>query len=578
MKKYIVKRMLGYAKPYKLYFAGAIAGAVFGVLLTLLGPVLVGQAIDFIIEKGNVNFKGVITCLIWLGITGLGAAAMQWLLQVCTRNISALVAQQMRKDAFAAVNQSPIKQIDTHSHGDLVSRLVNDADAVAEGVMQGLTQLFPGIVTVVATLWVMFSLNFAIALVVVVATPLSILFARFVAKRTGKFFLAQSRSQGALSGYVGEMVRRQSLIQAFGYEDEALNEFEKLNQQYFENNFKATFYSSVSNPGARFVNALVYAAVAVFGAFLAVGGGITVGGLSVFLSYANQYTKPFNEISAVLTQIQGAFASAERLFEVIDWVPETPDAPAAQEPQTSKGEVTFTDVGFSYVKTRPLIQDFNLQTTPGQRIALVGPTGCGKTTLINLLMRFYEIDSGEILIDTIPIMDIKRGALRGLFGMVLQETWLKEATVRENIAYARPDAPIEEIIAAAKAAYAHSFIKRLPQGYDTVLESGGGNLSAGQKQLLCIARIMLAKPDMLILDEATSSIDTRTEMLIQKALEKLMQGHTSFIVAHRLSTIQNADLILVMDAGRIIEKGNHQQLLQAKGAYYKLYNSQFAPA
>ena len=578
MKKYIVKRMLGYAKPYKLYFAGALLGAVLGVLCTLLGPVLVGRAIDYVLGAGKVDFKGVLICLVWLGLTGLGAAVMQWLLQVCTRNISALVAQQMRKEAFAAINQSPIKQIDNHSHGDLVSRLVNDADAVAEGVMQGLTQLFPGIVTVAATLWVMFSLNFAIALVVVVATPLSILFARFVARRTGKMFLAQSRSQGAISGYVGEMVRRQSLLQAFGYEEASLEEFEELNQQYFENNFKATFYSSVSNPGTRFVNALVYAAVGVFGAFSAVSGGISVGGLSVFLSYANQYTKPFNDISAVLTQIQGAFASAERLFEVIDWIPETPDAPLAKAPKNSQGDVDFRDVAFSYVKARPLIQDFTLQTKPGQRIALVGPTGCGKTTLINLLMRFYEIDEGEILIDQVPALEIQRGALRGLFGMVLQETWLKAATVSENIAYACHEAPMEEVIAADNAAYDHSFIKRLPQGYDTVLESGGGNLSAGQKQLLCIARIMLSKPDMLILDEATSSIDTRTEMLIQKALEKLMQGHTSFIVAHRLSTIQNADVILVMDGGRIMEKGTHEQLLQAKGAYYKLYNSQFAPA
>lgn len=575
MKRNTLGRMLSYLKPHQGYVAGAVLSALLGVPLALLAPVLIGQAIDFAVGAGKVDFHAIFIRLCWLAATTCAAAAAQWLLLVFTRNISVKVAKQMRKEAFHAINKAPIKSIDTHAHGDLVSRLVNDADAVAEGVMQGLAQLLPGVVTIVATMALMFMLNWLIALLVLLATPLSIVFARIVTNRTSRMFRGQTVAQGAVSSYVGEMVRRQDLVRAFGYEQDSQAEFEELNQVYFENNFKATFYSSISNPGTRFVNALVYAAVGVFGALLALSGGITIGGLSVFLSYANQYTKPFNEISAVLTQVQGAFASADRLFEVIDWQPEPADAPDAAQPVHSTGWVELEKVFFSYRDDRPLIENFNLRAQPGQRVALVGPTGCGKTTLINLLMRFYEVKKGDIRVDGTLATKIKRNSLRGLYGMVLQETWLKQGTVRDNIAYSRPDAGIEEVVAAAKAAYAHSFIKRLPQGYDTVIESGGGNLSAGQKQLLCIARIMLAKPDMLILDEATSSIDTRTEMLIQKALLKLMEGHTSFIVAHRLSTIQTADMIVVMEAGKIVETGRHEELLKRNGAYSRLYNSQF---
>ncbi|MFV0413538.1 MAG: ABC transporter ATP-binding protein, partial [Oscillospiraceae bacterium] len=552
MKKNVLGRMLKYLVPYKKLLVASFVSALLSVPLGLLGPVFIGRAVDAVVGQGNVDFTAVAHSLVMLAITALLSAFLQWVTQVYTRKISAYAAQEMRRQAFSRINRVPLKNIDTHAHGDLVSRLVNDADAVSEGFLQGMTQLFPGIITIAATIVLMLILSPAIALVVIVVTPLSILFAHLITLRTGKLFLQQNTAQGKVSGFVNEKVNNQALLRAFGYEEASENEFSDVNQEYYEANFKATWYSSIINPGTRFVNAVVYAAVGVFGAISAIGGGITVGGLSAFLAYANQYTKPFNEITSVITQLQNAVAGAERLFEVIDWPAEAPDKEDAIAPESCTGEVAAQDVYFSYSPERPLIRNFNLQAAPGQRIALVGPTGCGKTTIINLLMRFYELNSGKILVDAKDITEIKRNSLRGLYGMVLQETWLKKATVRANIAYGRPNASKEEVVAAAKAAYAHSFIKRLPQGYDTVIESGGGNLSAGQKQLLCIARIMLAKPDMLILDEATSSIDTRTEMLIHQALEKLMAGHTSFIGAHRLSTIQNADTILVMRDGQII--------------------------
>lgn len=576
MKKRVVGRMLDYLRPYRGLLALAFAAALLSVPLGLLAPVLIGQAVDAIIAPGNVDFAAIARTLVWLALAVLGASGLGWLMQVLTRKISARASQDMRREAFAKINAAPLSRIDTHRHGDLVSRLVNDADAVSEGYLQAISQLLPGVVTIVATVIVMCVLNLWIALVVIVVTPLSILFARYVGVRTSRYFRQQGDAQGSLSGYINEMVGNQPIVQAMGFEEQSAEEFAELTDAYYEANFKATFYSSVINPGTRFVNAIVYAAVAVFGALYALSGGITIGGLSAFLSYANQYTRPFNEVTAVLTQMQSAIASAGRLFEVIDWETERPDTPDAVELRHAQGHVTAEEVYFSYTPDKPLIRDFTMEAQPGQRVALVGPTGCGKTTLINLLMRFYEIDSGEIAVDGQPIDRIRRNALRGRYGMVLQDTWLKQVTVRENIAYARPDATEDEIIAAARTALAHSFIKRLPNGYDTVLDAGGSNLSAGQRQLLCIARIVLARPDMLILDEATSSIDTRTEIAIQRAMEGLMQGHTSFIVAHRLSTIQNADIILVMRDGQVIERGTHAALLEAGGFYAELFESQFA--
>ncbi len=576
MKTDTIKRVLGYTAPYRLNLIAGFVCALLYVLFTLLGPVLIGRAIDQVFGPGNVNYQGVVFYLALLAVTVLLAAAFQWVLNVCTRNVSAWAANDLRRDAFAVLNRVPLKYIDGHSHGDIISRMVNDAELVAEGLLQGLTQLLPGVATILGTLCVMAVLNPFIALVVVLVTPVSIWFAGFVARRTDGFFRAQSAAQGKLSGYINEMVAGQSIVRSFGYEQRCFEEFDKISDELYETGLKSVFYSSITNPGTRFVNAIVYAAVAVFGALSAISGSISVGQLSCFLTYANQYTKPFNEVTGVLTQMQTALASAERLFAVLDAEPETPDAPDALEPKKCEGAVRVENMAFSYTPEVPLIENFHLDVKPGQRMAIVGPTGCGKTTLINLLMRFYDVREGAIYVDGNEIRTLKRNALRGMYGMVLQETWLKNATVRENIAYGKPDATLEEITAAAKAAYAHGFIKRLPQGYDTMIEPGGGNLSAGQKQLLCIARIMLCQPEMLILDEATSSIDTRTEMLIQQAFEKLMQGRTSFVVAHRLSTIQSADVILVMNSGRIVEQGTHASLLEKGGFYANLYNSQFA--
>lgn len=568
-------RLGNYIFKYKLYLAGGFLGAVASVICSLLMPVIIGRAIDNIIGVGQVNFMAVIRLMLMLLLTVVGAAIFQRMMLVCTRIISARVAGDMRNEAFVSINLSPLSTIDTRPHGDIVSRLVADADAVAEGLLQALTQLLPSIVTIICTIVLMLTLNVGIALIVILATPLSILFAYFVGGRTSRYFRDQSSSLGEMGSYVNENVTNRALVASLGYTQASEEEFGEISDKFYVNNFKAIFYSSIINPGARFVNALVYAAVGILGALLAIQGGISVGSISAFLSYANQYTRPFNEVTAVLTQIQAAFASAERIFEMTDLDPEPPDTPEAANLVNCQGRVHLKDVFFSYTAERPLIQDLNIDASPGMHLALVGPTGCGKTTLINLLMRFYDVDSGEISVDGIPIQNIKRSSLRKLYGMVLQDSWLKQATVRENIAYGKPEASHEEVQQAAKSAFAHDFIMRLSAGYDTVLQSGGGNLSEGQKQLLCIARIMLAKPDILILDEATSSIDTRTEMFIQRALEKLMDGRTSFVVAHRLSTIQNADVILVMRAGRVIERGSHIELLSQNGFYARLYNSQF---
>ncbi len=575
MKRKLLRRVAHYLRPYRWRLCFTMCFALGQVLLFLLVPVLIGEAINSMIGVGSVEFSAIFPILLGAGVAILLGGGAQWVMQILARKISADVAQDIRQNAFDHLGKVPLKELDNRKRGDLASRLVNDADAVAEGLLQTISQLFPGVVTIITTLAVMFVLNWAIALVVLLATPLSVLFARFAGKRTARYFRGMMDEQGRLSAFVGEMVHEQGVVKDFGYEQQAQHQFEQQNKKYATQYRKAVFYSSIINPGTRFVNVLVFAAVAVLGGMYAIAGGITVGGLSVFLNYANQYTKPFNEVTAVLTQVQTAMAGAERLFEMIDLVPEKEDCIDAFVPTHVQGVVQAKNVSFSYEKNRPLLQDISFLATSGKRIALVGSTGCGKTTLINLLMRFYEVDAGEISVDGHAIDSIQRSTLRKLYGMVLQETWLKQATVRDNIAYGVPNASDEEVIQAAKQALAHGFITRLPHGYNTVLKAGGEGLSAGEKQLLCIARIVLAKPELLILDEATSSIDTRTEILIQQAMEKLMKGHTSFVVAHRLSTIQNADEILVMDAGRITERGTHAQLVEKNGFYTRLYNSQF---
>ena len=575
MNNTIIKRILKYTKPYNKYIIIAFVSAVINISLTLLTPILIGNGVDLLIGKGDVNFQKLINILILILITIVFSALFQLIMTRCTNIVSYKTIKDLRIDVFNKLNELPLKYIDGNAHGSIINGVINDIEIISDGLLQGFSQLFTGVITIVGTLLFMLSINIKIALLVVIITPLSLFTASTIAKYCHSMFRNQSQVRSDLTGYVEEMIGNQKVVKAFSYEDRAQENFEEINKKLYTYGQKAQFYSALTNPVTRFVNGIVYAAVGIVGAISAINGNLSVGNLSAFLSYANQYTKPFNEISGVITELQAAFASASRVFKILDETPEVPDNENAINLESCEGSVNINNLSFSYNDDKPLIEGFNLKVKPGDRIAIVGPTGCGKTTLINLLMRFYNIKSGEIKIDNINIDDITRTSTRGLYGMVLQDTWLFSGTVRENIAYGKDDATLEEIIEAAKAAHAHKFIMRLPKGYDTIL-SEDSSLSQGQKQLLCIARIMLSKPPMLILDEATSSIDTRTEIYIQKAFNKLMEGRTSFIVAHRLSTIREADLILVMKDGKIIEQGNHKELLKENGFYANLYNSQFA--
>ena len=570
-----LKKVLRYAGKYHLLIAASMALAIVTALLSLYVPILAGNAIDCIIGKGSVDFVKITAILIRMAVTVMFIAVCQWLMNTVNNRITFRVVRDVRKDAFSRLQILPFEYLDSKQTGEIVSRIIADVDLFADGLLMGFSQLFTGIVTIVGTLVFMFYLNFGIAIVVVVLTPLSLLVARFIATRSFKLFKAQSEARGDQTSFVDEMVGNLSVVKAFAHEDENLEAFDEMNDNLERVSVKATFISSLTNPGTRFINNIVYAAVALFGSFACIAGGMTVGGLAIFLSYANQYTKPFNEISGVITELQNALACAGRVFELIEETPEKPDKEEAVKLTDVKGKVAMSDVSFSYDKSRKLIENLNLAISKGQRVAIVGPTGAGKSTLINLLMRFYDVDKGSITIDGTDLRDIARSDLRENFGMVLQETWLRSGTIRDNITLGREGYTDEQIIEAAKAAHAHSFIKRLPDGYDTVITENGGNLSQGQKQLLCITRVMLDIPPMLILDEATSSIDTRTETRIQKAFNKMMMGRTSFIVAHRLSTIREADLILVMKEGRIIEQGIHFELVAKRGFYYELYTSQF---
>ncbi len=576
--KQVVRRLLRYTRPYAGYLILAMLSALIGVALSLWVPVLIGDAVDCIIEAGKVEFAPLLQVLIKIGVVTALSALFQWLMAYFTNIITYRTVMDLRNQLFRKLHSVPLKYIDGTSHGDIISRVVNDIDQVSDGLLQGFTQLFTGIVTIVGTLVFMLAANVWVALLVFVLTPLSLFVASFIAKNTYRHFRGQTAIQGRLSGYVEEMVSNQKLVKGFGFERRSMEKFGQINAELYTEGQKAQFFSSLSNPCTRFVNAIVYAAVGIAGAFSTLAGFMTVGQISMFLSYANQYTKPFNEVTGIITQLQTAFASAQRVFAVMDEPAEEPDPADAVEKTSCEGAVEISHVDFSYDPTRPLIQDMNLSVKPGSRIAIVGPTGCGKTTLINLLMRFYEVNSGSISVDGTPVRRMTRGGLRALYGMVLQESWLYSASVRDNIAYGKPDASLDEVIAAAKSAHADSFIRRLPDGYNTIIAEDGGNLSQGQRQLLCIARVMLADPPMLILDEATSNIDTRTEILVQRAFEKMMEGRTSFIVAHRLSTIREADVILVMDQGHIVEQGTHEALLAKGGFYARLYNSQFARA
>lgn len=576
MNKGVVKRILLYTSKYKLYLISAFVFAVFSVCLTLLGPVLTGDAIDYIIGKGNVDFDSVGKILIGLICSTAGVAVFQWLMSLCINRVSYYTVRDMRRDAYQKLNNVPLSYIDSNAHGDIISRIINDIDAVGDGLLQGVTQLFSGIITIVGTLGFMVAINFRIALVVVFVTPLSLFVAAGIAKLSAKMFSKQQRTQGEISGFVEEMIGNQKVVSSFSMEEQNEQEFKKLNDELYICGKNAQFASSLANPSTRFVNGVVYAAVGVIGALSAIAGGLTVGQISCFLTYANQYTKPFNEVTGVISQIQTAIAGGARLFELMDSPDKTPDSENAKPLENVRGDIEFNNVSFSYTPDRPLIKNFNLKVKQGQRVAIVGPTGCGKTTLINLLMRFYDVCGGEIKIDGKPAASFTTDSIRQSFGMVLQESWLYNGTIRDNIAYGKEDATDEEIVAAAKAAYAHSFIMHLPDGYDTVITEDGANLSQGQNQLLCIARVMLSNPPMLILDEATSSIDTLTEQRVQLAFNKMMQGKTSFVVAHRLSTIKEADIILVMKDGNVIEQGRHNELLARGGFYAELYNSQFA--
>lgn len=575
MKKPEIKKVLQYLKKYWFYMILSLILAFVSVVLTLYIPVLTGDAIDYIIGKGQVDFDTIMQILKKMVVVIAITAVAQWLMNVCNNKVTYRVVQDIRAEAFAKLERLPLKYLDAHSYGEIVSRVIADVDQFADGLLMGFTQFFTGVITIFGTLVFMLSVNVKIALVVIFLTPLSFVVAGFIAKRTFSMFKLQSETRGEQTAYIEEMIGNQKVVQAFERQEETMEHFDEINNRLEKCSLKAIFYSSTVNPSTRFINALVYAGVGVAGALTAIAGGISVGRLSCFLSYANQYTKPFNEISGVVTELQNALACAARVFELIEEEPEVPDDENAIVLKDVDGTVALEHVCFSYTPEKKLIEDFNLQVKPGQRVAIVGPTGCGKTTLINLLMRFYDVNSGVISVSGHPIENITRESLRSNYGMVLQETWLKQGTVRENLLMGKPDATEEEMIAAAKAAHAHGFIKRLPKGYDTVIGEDGGSLSQGQKQLLCITRIMLSLPPMLILDEATSSIDTRTEMRIQNAFATMMKGRTSFIVAHRLSTIQEADIILVMKDGHIIEQGNHETLLAQGGFYATLYNSQF---
>ena len=573
-RKATLNRVLHKIRPYSAFVVCSLLVAAVSVAAQLYIPILCGDAIDKMLGKGNVDLAGVLRIAVSILVVAAVAALAQWLLSVCNNRITFSVSRDLRNEALRKIQTLPLSYLDSHPSGDIVSRMVADVDTFADGLLMGFTQLFSGILTIFGTLLFMLRENVPITLVVVCITPLSLVVAGFLAKRSYGYFQSQSTVRGKQTALVNEMIEGQKVVQAFGHETESLAAFDEVNGQLQDVSLKAIFFSSLTNPATRFVNNIVYAGVGLVGALYAVRGGITIGQLSVFLSYANQYTKPFNEISGVVTELQNALACAARVFELLDaedQVPETENAAALQP----DGHVQLQDVSFRYLPDRPLIEGLSLDVQPGQRIAIVGPTGCGKTTLINLLMRFYDVNGGSIKVSGTDIRDVTRASLRGSYGMVLQDTWLRAGTVRENIAYGKPDATMDEVIAAAKAAHAHSFIRRLPEGYDTVIAEDGGNISQGQKQLLCIARVMLCLPPMLILDEATSSIDTRTEVRIQKAFARMMQGRTSFIVAHRLSTIREADVILVMKDGHIVEQGNHDQLLAQGGFYAKLYNSQF---
>lgn len=569
-----LNRVLHKIRPYSAFVVCSLLVAAVSVAAQLYIPILCGDAIDKMLGKGNVDLAGVLRIAVSILVVAVVAALAQWLLSVCNNRITFSVSRDLRNEALRKIQTLPLSYLDSHPSGDIVSRMVADVDTFADGLLMGFTQLFSGILTIFGTLLFMLRENVPITLVVVCITPLSLVVAGFLAKRSYGYFQSQSTVRGKQTALVNEMIEGQKVVQAFGHEAESLAAFDEVNGQLQDVSLKAIFFSSLTNPATRFVNNIVYAGVGLVGALYAVRGGITIGQLSVFLSYANQYTKPFNEISGVVTELQNALACAARVFELLDAEDQVPEAENAAVLQPD-GHVQLQDVSFRYLPDRPLIEGLSLDVQPGQRIAIVGPTGCGKTTLINLLMRFYDVNSGSIKVSGTDIRDVTRASLRGSYGMVLQDTWLRAGTVRENIAYGKPDATMDEVITAAKAAHAHSFIRRLPEGYDTVIAEDGGNISQGQKQLLCIARVMLCLPPMLILDEATSSIDTRTEVRIQKAFARMMQGRTSFIVAHRLSTIREADVILVMKDGHIVEQGNHDQLLAQGGFYAKLYNSQF---
>ena len=573
-RKATLNRVLHKIRPYSAFVVCSLLVAAVSVAAQLYIPILCGDAIDKMLGKGNVDLAGVLRIAVSILVVAAVAALAQWLLSVCNNRITFSVSRDLRNEALRKIQTLPLSYLDSHPSGDIVSRMVADVDTFADGLLMGFTQLFSGILTIFGTLLFMLRENVPITLVVVCITPLSLVVAGFLAKRSYGYFQSQSTVRGKQTALINEMIEGQKVVQAFGHEAESLAAFDEVNGQLQDVSLKAIFFSSLTNPATRFVNSIVYAGVGLVGALYAVRGGITIGQLSVFLSYANQYTKPFNEISGVVTELQNALACAARVFELLDAEDQVPEAENAAALQPD-GHVQLQDVSFRYLPDRPLIEGLSLDVQPGQRIAIVGPTGCGKTTLINLLMRFYDVNGGSIKVSGTDIRDVTRASLRGSYGMVLQDTWLRAGTVRENIAYGKPDATMDEVIAAAKAAHAHSFIRRLPDGYDTVIAEDGGNISQGQKQLLCIARVMLCLPPMLILDEATSSIDTRTEVRIQKAFARMMQGRTSFIVAHRLSTIREADVILVMKDGHIVEQGNHDQLLAQGGFYAKLYNSQF---